>query len=83
MQSAPDYFLDVSGEVCPMTFVRAKLAIGRLGPGECLEIRLQGQEPITNLPQSIQELGHDILSMVPESGSEPFGPHRLLIRKQG
>ena len=83
MQSPPNYFLDISTEVCPMTFVRAKLAIERLGPGECLELRLQGEEPITNVPKSIQELGHDILSMLPEPGSDSFGPHRLLIRKQG
>lgn len=81
MQPSANYFLDITHEVCPMTFVRTKLAIERLTTGETLQIRLQGKEPLTNVPKSITELGHDILELLPESDTNPLGPHLLTLRK--
>ena len=81
MQPDTNYFIDITNEVCPMTFVRTKLAIERLSVGETLKIRLQGKEPLTNIPRSIQELQHDILELLPEPGSEQYGPHLLTMRK--
>jgi TusA-related sulfurtransferase len=77
-----DYFIDITSEVCPMTFVKTKLRIERMSPGEVLEIRLQGHEPLMNVPRSLGELGHEILSFTPESLGEPTGTHRLLVRKR-
>lgn len=75
-------FLDISGEVCPLTFVRAKLLIESMKPGETAEIRLQGSEPLRNVPRAIIGLGHTILSLFAESeNAGGNGPHRLHIRK--
>ncbi|MDK9721866.1 MAG: sulfurtransferase TusA family protein [Rhodospirillales bacterium] len=79
--SNPDYFIDITGEVCPMTFVKTKLRIERMSPGEVLEIRLQGHEPLTNVPRSLKELGHEILLFLPESSDSPDGIHRLVVKK--
>ncbi len=49
-----------------MTFVKARLQIEKMNTGEFLEIRLQGQEPLKNVPDSLRELGHRILSTDPE-----------------
>lgn len=76
-----DYFIDITGEVCPMTFVKTKLQIERMCPGQVLEIRLQGQEPLTNVPHSLKELGHEILSFIKEDGETAAGKHRLVVRK--
>ncbi len=76
-----DYFIDITGEVCPMTFVKTKLKIERMRPGEVLEVRLCGQEPLTNVPRSLKGLGHEILSFLPESSEAPLGIHHLLVRK--
>jgi len=77
-----DYSIDITGEVCPLTFVKTKLLIERMRPGETAEVRLKGQEPLENVPRSIRDHGHSVLEMKPESaGGGPFGAHRLLLRK--
>jgi hypothetical protein len=50
-----------------------------MGPGEILEIRLAGTEPLQNLPRSLADEGHEVLSLDPEPGDR--GIHRLRVRK--
>ena len=61
--NTPDYFLDITAEVCPMTFVKARLQIENMNAGEMLEIRLMGDEPLKNVPDSLTELGHRIVTI--------------------
>ena len=82
MTEATNYTIDITGLVCPMTFVRVKLLIERMSSGETVEIRLQGKEPVENVPKSIVELGHQIISVSREDETLPWGPQRLLIRKK-
>ncbi|MGZ8995818.1 MAG: sulfurtransferase TusA family protein, partial [Rhodospirillales bacterium] len=35
-----DFFIDITADVCPMTFVRTKLLIERMASGQTAEIRL-------------------------------------------
>ncbi len=81
MTKKSDEYLDITADVCPMTFVRAKLRIERMEAGKILEIRLKGREPLINVPKSMQELGHSILLLAAEDETQPQGPHRLFIRK--
>jgi Predicted redox protein, regulator of disulfide bond formation len=81
MTEKANYYLDITGEVCPMTFVRTKLLVERMAAGECLEVRLKGAEPLANVPRSVAELGHQIVSLSPEEGGEGTGIYRLLIIK--
>jgi TusA-related sulfurtransferase len=85
VDSAADYFLDITADVCPMTFVKTRLLIERMAPGETAEVRLKGAEPLANVPQSIAELGHVVLRLAPESGtgSGDAAVHRMLLRKGG
>lgn len=78
--STADYFIDITGLVCPMTFVRTKLAVERLSAGQTLEVRLNPGEPLVNVPRSLAEQGHAVLSLAPERAEHPEGPHRLLVR---
>ena len=55
--------LDITGEVCPMTFVRTKLALEKLPPGAILAVRLRGEEPRRNVPRSVREEGHEIVAL--------------------
>ena len=41
-----DQELDITSEVCPMTFVRTRLALDRMRPGQVLLVRLRGEEPL-------------------------------------
>jgi TusA-related sulfurtransferase len=76
-------FLDITDEVCPMTFVKTRLLIERMAPGEVAEVRLKGEEPLKNVPESVAELGHAILSLEPESAETGAAQAvwRLKIRK--
>ena len=77
-----DYFLDITGDVCPMTFVRTKLLIEKMKPGETAQVRLQSKEPLENVPRSVREIGHDVVSLTPESANEAEdGVHLLVIKK--
>jgi tRNA 2-thiouridine synthesizing protein A len=73
----PDRELDITGELCPMTFVRTRLALDRMLPGEILLVRLRGEEPLRNVPRTAREQGHEVLSL--ETGAD--GISLLLLRR--
>lgn len=77
-QEKADFFLDITPETCPMTFVRTKLVIEKMASGEIAEVHLKGAEPLENVPRSVQDMGHSVLSLEP-MGDE--GVYRLLIQK--
>jgi TusA-related sulfurtransferase len=81
-KSAPDFFLDITDQVCPMTFVRTKLLIEKMAAGETAEVRLKGQEPLGNVPRNVRDHGHEVVSLEPEDpNGAADGVHRLVIRK--
>jgi TusA-related sulfurtransferase len=57
-------FVDITDVVCPMTFVKAKVAIEELEEGQILEIKMNEGEPILNVPRSFKEEGHKVLDVV-------------------
>ncbi|MBX9944799.1 MAG: sulfurtransferase TusA family protein [Reyranella sp.] len=63
MSTRPDHDIDITGEVCPMTFVRTKLRLERMQPGETLRVRLRGGEPLRNVPRAARDEGHVILGI--------------------
>ncbi|MGA9521583.1 MAG: sulfurtransferase TusA family protein [Myxococcaceae bacterium] len=73
----PAATVDITGEACPMTYVRTKLRLESLGDGEVLEVLLRGDEPLKNVPRSARDEGHEVLSLA----SLGDGSFRLLIRK--
>ena len=73
---AAGHTLDITGEVCPMTFVRTKLRLERLRPGEVLAVRLRGEEPLRNVPRAARDEGHIILGIVAEGDD-----HIVTIRR--
>jgi len=76
---APDQRLDITADVCPMTFVRTRLALDRMAPGQVLLVRLRGEEPLRNVPRTAREQGHEVLSL--ETGAD--GIAELLLRRGG
>lgn len=81
MTDAHNYFLDITSDVCPMTFVKTRLLIEKMAPGETAEIRLSGGEPLENVPRSVTELGHAVLGIEREPDAPEPGIHRIRIRK--
>ena len=76
------HHLDITPETCPMTFVRTKLMIEKMSPGDIAEVRLKGAEPLENVPKSVTDMGHTVLSLEAENAdqSEP-DVFRLLIKR--
>jgi tRNA 2-thiouridine synthesizing protein A len=74
----PDARIDIRREVCPMTFVRTKLALEQLPPGGVLEVLLRGEEPLRNVPGSARDEGHEVLGLEPVGD----GSYRLWLRKR-
>jgi len=64
-----------------MTFVRTRLLIEKMNAGETAEIRLKGDEPLENVPESVAELGHEILDIRPASDDAETDVHFIVIRK--
>ncbi len=75
--SGPENLLDITAEVCPMTFVRTKLRLEQMADGEVLTIRLRGGEPLDNVPRALKDHGHEILRLAPAEGNV----HELVVRK--
>ncbi|HAC63596.1 MAG TPA: sulfurtransferase TusA family protein [Cyanothece sp. UBA12306] len=52
--------LDLRGTPCPINFVRTKLKLEQMSPGELLEVWLDGGEPIEQVPDSLTMEGYHI-----------------------
>lgn len=74
-----DHVLDITRDVCPLTFVKTKLLLERMSSGETADIRLKGAEPLENVPRSVREHGHEVLSLEPEPNGTVY---TLRIRKR-
>ena len=64
-----NFFLDITTEICPMTFVRTKLMIEKMSQGDVAEVLLQGAEPLENVPRSVEEMGNIIANNSIKSGN--------------
>lgn len=74
-----DETVDITDVVCPVTFVKAKVALEELDDGQILSIRLNDGEPVQNVPRSIKEEGHQVLKL---SANED-GTYTLIVKKVG
>jgi len=54
---------DFRGVACPMNFVKTKIELATLKSGELLEIWLDDGQPIQNVPGSVRNEGHEIVSL--------------------
>jgi tRNA 2-thiouridine synthesizing protein A len=52
--------LDLTGVLCPLNWVRARLELERMRPGERLELVLDPGEPLDSVPRSAREEGHEV-----------------------
>lgn len=79
MSNQADHEIDITQDVCPMTFVRTRLALDRMAPGQVLLVRLKGEEPLRNVPRTAAEQGHEVLSLEQEGA----GVSVLRLRRGG
>ena len=56
--------VDITDVVCPVTFVKTKVALEELEDGEILQVHLNDGEPVQNVHRSVKDEGHQILKLV-------------------
>ncbi len=73
------YQLDLRGEVCPYTFVKTKLKLEEIEENSILEVILDHEPAVKDVPRSVKEEGHEVL------GVEKIGENlwKIIIRKKG
>ena len=74
-----DDTVDITDVVCPVTFVKAKVALEELDEGQILAVRMNNGEPVQNVPRSIKEEGHQILKL----DDNEDGTYTLYVKKVG
>ena len=55
--------IDLRGVSCPTNFVKVKLALEDIEPGEKVRILLDDGEPVKNVPRSLKAEGHKLLGL--------------------
>lgn len=73
-----NFKLDITKEHCPMTFVKTKIELSKLKPGDQLEVLLTEGEPLDNVPRSASEQGYKVISI---DATEQTGIHKIVIEK--
>ncbi len=68
--------IDLLGVKCPFNYVKTKLKLETMQSGQRLEVLLDDGEPAINVPRSVQNDGHKLLSHVEENGH-----HKIVIEK--
>jgi len=72
-----DETIDITDVVCPITFVKAKVALEELEDGQIISIRMNDGEPVQNVPRSIKEEGHQILKLIDNQDNT----YSLIVKK--
>jgi len=69
--------LDLRGVICPYNFVKTKLKLDTLEIGSHLVVLLDDGEPIQNVPKSIMNEGHQVLTQ-----EKVDAYYRIVIQKE-
>ena len=72
-----DDIIDITDVVCPVTFVKAKVAIEELDDGQILRVHLNDGEPVQNVQRSMKDEGHQVLKLVDNED----GTYELYVKK--
>jgi tRNA 2-thiouridine synthesizing protein A len=71
-----DERVDITDVVCPMTFVKAKVAMEELEIGQVLAVTMN-DEPVQNVPRSFKEEGQQVLKLIDNEN----GTYDLIVKK--
>ena len=72
-----DERVDITDVVCPMTFVKAKVAMEEIEVGQVLAVTMNDGEPVQNVPRSFKEEGQQILKLIDNEN----GTYDLIVKK--
>ena len=69
--------VDLRGVTCPSNYVRARLALEPLAPGDEIEVLLDVGEPLQNVPRSLRDDGDKVLALTAD------GDHYVMRVRKG
>jgi tRNA 2-thiouridine synthesizing protein A len=78
MAGNDSFDLDISGDVCPMTLVRVRMAFDRVPAGGTFTIKMASGEPVSSIPRTLREEGHQVLAVNKEEDG-----FIVTVRKKG
>lgn len=61
-----DKSLDIRGVACPMTWVKTKLMLETMNTGEILDVKLDSEDAIRDIPKSAKSEGHKVIQLEKE-----------------
>ena len=73
----PTEKVDITDVVCPVTFVKTKVALEELEDGQILQVHLNDGEPVQNVPRSMKEDAQMVLKL--EKNDD--GTYTMYVRK--
>ena len=73
----PDKTIDLRGTPCPLNWVKTKLRLEKMQPGQVLEVVVDDGAPARNVPRSVEAEGHRVLALTDGSGGV-----RIFIQRQ-
>lgn len=77
---SPAAHVDIRREVCPLTWVRTRIALHRIRPGEVLEVLVREGEPLRNVPATAEAEGHRVVRVERDLAEGP-DVFRLLLER--
>lgn len=77
--TCPRACVDLRPYACPITYVKTRIALDRLLPGEVLEVWLPAGEAAESVPRSAEEDGHRVVRT--EALGDGEGALRVLLEK--
>jgi tRNA 2-thiouridine synthesizing protein A len=75
----PDVTVDLTGESCPYTIVKSKLALEQIAPGQVMSVTVGDAESAQALPLNLAYDGHEVLAV----NASPPGRSEVVVRKRG
>ncbi len=72
-----DKEIDIRGEICPYTFVKSKLALEEMSPGQVLGIIVDHEPATKNVPRSMENEGNEIIGVDKLNDSD----WKIVVRK--
>jgi TusA-related sulfurtransferase len=71
--------VDLRSYACPITWVKTRIALGRIAAGDRLELWLREGESVESVPRSAAEEGHRVVAVEPRAGEA--GVFRVILEK--
>lgn len=72
-----DNTIDITDVVCPVTYVKVKVELEDMEPGQVLSVRLNSGDALQNVPRSLKNDGHHVFDVTDNED----GTYTILVER--